>query len=176
MARPGGDTRAFSLGVPRVPRRRLGASRPDPKAKPRVKPLEGLPYLYRGELMLYRHSPTKAAKRTHIWSFSIALRRLTSSRHRFLHLISCHAIRSTEPLSVFISRDHVRECSIRPLHVRSERGRSCEISFCCCEVGESLEELGDSFRGLGVWRWTCLDGCGTRRGARDRSRDMSLGR
>lgn len=162
MAHAGGNTRAFSLGVPREPRRRLGASRPDPKANPPVNPLVGPPYLYRRDLMLYRHAPTKAAVIGHICPFSRALSRLTNSRHRFLHLISCHAIRSTEPGSVFISCDHVRECSIRPLHVRSERGTSCEVPFCCCEVGEPFEEPGDSFRGLGVCRLIGLDGCGTR--------------
>ena len=105
----GADTRAFSLGAPRAPRRRLGASRPGPKANPPVKPLVGPPYLYRRELMLYGHRPTEAVSTGHICPFSLALIRLTSSRHRFRHLISCHAIRSTEPGSVLISCDHVRE-------------------------------------------------------------------
>ena len=55
MAHEGGDTRAFSLGVPREPCRRLGLRLPDPKANPPVNPLVGPPYLYRGELMLYGH-------------------------------------------------------------------------------------------------------------------------
>ena len=114
------------------------------------------------DLVLNSNRALEMAQGSPICRFSIARIRLTSSRHRFRHLISCHAIRSTEPLSIFMSCDHVRECSIRPLHVRSERGRSCEVPFCGCEVGEPLEELGDSFRGLGVCRLIGLDGCGTR--------------